>query len=72
MGGTYITGLASHWRDLERESGRDIFLKSYLQPKPSREIQKTTYEQCCSYLDVVSTMKRNVLVCTFVDLPGDQ
>mmetsp|Transcript_26103 Transcript_26103/g.42787 ORF Transcript_26103/g.42787 Transcript_26103/m.42787 type:complete len:307 (+) Transcript_26103:230-1150(+) len=52
MGGTYITGLASHWRDLERESGRDIFLKSYLQPKPSREIQKTTYEQCCSYLDV--------------------
>jgi hypothetical protein len=30
MGGTYVTGLSSHWRKLERESCRDIFLQNYL------------------------------------------
>ena len=52
MGGTYITGLSSHWRRLEKESGRDIFLSSYLEPKQSREVRKMINQRCQAYLDV--------------------
>ncbi|GKY91341.1 hypothetical protein MPSEU_000106300 [Mayamaea pseudoterrestris] len=52
MGGTYVTGLSSHWRKLEKESGRDIFLSSYLEPKQSREVRKMIDERCQAYLDV--------------------
>ena len=51
MGGTYIIGLSSHWRKLERESCRDIFLHNYLEPKQSREIRKNIHEKCQSFLD---------------------
>jgi hypothetical protein len=46
MGGTYVIGLSSHWRKLERESCRDIFLQNYLDPKQSREIRKTIMAKC--------------------------
>lgn len=52
MGGTYVIGLSSHWRKLERESCRDIFLHNYLEPKQSREIRKNIHEKCQEYLDV--------------------
>ena len=52
MGGTYVTGLSSHWRRLEKESGRDIFLSSYLEPKQSREVRKMIDERCQAYLNV--------------------
>ena len=51
MGGVYVTGLSSHWRKLERESCRDIFLHNYLEPKQSREIRRTIYSKCQDYLD---------------------
>lgn len=40
IGGTYIIGLSSHWRKLERESVRDIFLQHYLEPKQGREVRR--------------------------------
>lgn len=40
IGGTYIIGLSSHWRKLERESMRDIFLQHYLEPTPGREYRR--------------------------------
>lgn len=46
MGGTYVIGLSSHWRKLERESCRDIFLQNYLDPKQSREVRKTIMAKC--------------------------
>jgi hypothetical protein len=52
MGNTYITGLSSHWRKLERESSRDIFLQSLLEPKQSREIRKNIYAKCQEFVDV--------------------
>jgi hypothetical protein len=52
MGGTYIPGLSSHWRKLERESARDVFLHSYLEPKQSREMRKNVFAKCQEYLDV--------------------
>jgi hypothetical protein len=52
IGCTYVIGLASHWRKLERESRRDIFLQHYLEPKQSREIRKAIYSKCQEYLDV--------------------
>ena len=52
MGNTYIIGLSSHWRKLERESGRDIFLQNFLEPAQSREIRKNIYSKCQEYLDV--------------------
>jgi superfamily II DNA or RNA helicase len=54
MGGIYVTGLSSHWRKLERESSRDIFLQSFLQPKQSREIRKAIFKKCQDYLDTAS------------------
>jgi len=51
MGNTYVIGLSSHWRKLEKESGRDIFLHSYLEPKTSREIRANIYAKCQKYLD---------------------
>lgn len=33
MGGSYIVGLSTHWRKLERESSRNSFLHNYLEPK---------------------------------------
>ena len=51
MGGTYVIGLSSHWRKLERESRRDIFLGSYLEPRQTREIRRSMYEKCQEYLD---------------------
>jgi len=52
MGGTYIVGLSSHWRKLERESARDIFLHNYLEPKQSREVRKNIYSKCQEYVTV--------------------
>lgn len=52
IGCTYVIGLASHWRKLERESRRDIFLQHYLEPKQSREIRQAIYSKCQKYLDV--------------------
>ena len=54
MGGVYVTGLSSHWRKLERESCRDIFLHNYLEPRQSREMRKAIYQKCQDYLDVAS------------------
>ena len=51
IGCTYIIGLASHWRKLERESRRDIFLQHFLEPKQSREIRKAIYSKCQDYLE---------------------
>ena len=50
MGNTYVIGLSSHWRKLERESCRDIFLHNYLEPKTSREIRRSIYQKCQDYL----------------------
>jgi len=52
MGNTYVIGLSSHWRKLERESSRDIFLHNYLEPKQSREVRKNIQRKCQEYLDV--------------------
>ena len=52
IGCTYVIGLASHWRKLERESRRDIFLQHFLEPKQSREIRQATYSKCQEYLRV--------------------
>ena len=52
IGCTHIIGLASHWRKLERESRRDIFLQHFLEPKQSREIRKAIYSKCQEYLEV--------------------
>lgn len=50
IGCTYIIGLASHWRKLERESRRDIFLQQLLEPKQTREIRKAIHSKCQEYL----------------------
>ena len=50
MGGTYVTSLSNHWRKLERESCRDIFLHTYLEPKQSREVRQSVHENCQGYL----------------------
>lgn len=52
MGNTYVTGLASHWRKLERESMRDIFLSTFLQPKQSRDYRKSIARKCQDYIRV--------------------
>ena len=52
MGNTYVLGLSGHWRKLEKESMRDIFLGSYLEPKQGREVRKAVFDCCQSYLDV--------------------
>ena len=52
MGGVYVAGLSSHWRKLERESCRDMFLHSYLEPMRSREVRQMMYSKCQDYLDV--------------------
>jgi hypothetical protein len=50
IGCTYIIGLASHWRKLERESRRDIFLQQFLEPRQTREIRKAIHFKCQEYL----------------------
>jgi hypothetical protein len=50
IGCTYILGLASHWRKLERESRRDIFLQQITEPKQTREIRKAKHSCCQKYL----------------------
>jgi hypothetical protein len=50
IGCTYVLGLASHWRKLERESCRDIFLHYYLEPKQSRVIRRNLYEKCQDFI----------------------
>lgn len=52
MGGTYVVGLSSHWRKLERESSRNIFLHNYLEPKQSREVRKNIYAKCQEYVSI--------------------
>jgi superfamily II DNA or RNA helicase len=52
MGGTYIVSMSSHWRKLERESCRDIFLHNYLEPKQSREVRRSINFKCQEYLSV--------------------
>lgn len=59
MGNAYIIGLSSHWRNLERESGRDIFLSNFLEPKQSREIRKNIYAKCQDYLDRACCKNKN-------------
>ena len=59
IGGTYVTGLSSHWRKLERESGRDIFLHAYLEPRQTRLVRKTINEKCQEYLDVACTRNKS-------------
>ena len=51
MGGCYVIGLSSHWRKLERESSRDIFLHNYLEPKQSREVRKAIHVKAQEFLD---------------------
>lgn len=50
IGCSYVLGLSSHWRKLERESCRDIFLHYYLEPKQSRVIRRNLYSQCQKYI----------------------
>lgn len=52
MGNSYVVGLSSHWRKMERESCRDIFLHNYLEPIQSRETRTNMYNKCQDYLDV--------------------
>jgi hypothetical protein len=52
MGNSYVIGLSSHWRKLEKESSRDIFLESYLEPKQGREVRKAVFDRSQAYLDV--------------------
>lgn len=51
MGICYVLGLSSHWRKLEKESSRDIFLHNFLEPKKSREIRDNMYKRCQAFLD---------------------
>lgn len=51
MGNTYILGLSSHWRRLEKESSRDIFLENYLEPVKGREARAAEFNKCQDYLD---------------------
>lgn len=62
VGCTYIIGLASHWRKLERDSRRDIFLHQFLEPKPSREIRKAMYQKCQEYLEVACCRNKTEMV----------
>jgi len=59
MGNAYVIGLSNHWRNLEKESGRDIFLTNFLEPKQSREIRKNTYAKCQDYLDLACCKNKN-------------
>lgn len=59
MGNTYVIGLSSHWRKLERESSRDIFLHNYLEPKQSREIRKNIYSKCQEYLKTAALRNKS-------------
>ena len=59
MGNAYVIGLSSHWRRLERESGRDIFLSNFLEPKQSREMRKNIYAKCQDYLDQACCKNKN-------------
>ena len=59
MGNAYVIGLSNHWRNLERESGRDIFLSNYLEPKQSREIRRNIYSKCQDYLDRACCKNKN-------------
>ena len=59
MGNAYVIGLSSHWRKLERESGRDIFLQNFLEPKQSRETRKNIYSKCQDYLDRACCKNKN-------------
>lgn len=58
MGGTYVIGLSSHWRKLERESCRDIFLHNYLEPRQSREVRKNINIKCQAFLDTACTRNK--------------
>ena len=58
MGGTYVIGLSSHWRKLERESCRDIFLHNYLEPRQSREVRKNINIKCQDFLDTCCTRNK--------------
>jgi len=52
MGNAYVFGLSSHWRRLEKESSRDIFLENYLEPVKGREARTAEFNKCQDYLDV--------------------
>ena len=59
MGNAYIITLSSHWRELERESCRNMFLDNLLEPKQSREIRKNIYAKCQDYLDLACCKNKN-------------
>jgi hypothetical protein len=52
MGNAYVLGLSSHWRRLEKESSRDIFLENYLEPVRGREVRTAAFRKCQDYLNV--------------------
>ena len=59
IGNAYVIGLSNHWRNLEKESGRDIFLSNFLEPKQSREIRRNIYAKCQDYLDLACCKNKN-------------
>lgn len=59
MGNAYVVGLSNHWRNLEKESGRDIFLSNFLEPKQSREVRRNIYFKCQDYLDHACCKNKN-------------
>lgn len=59
MDNVYVCGLWGHWRKLERESMRDIFLHNYLEPKQSREVRKNISSKCQDYLRVACCRNKN-------------
>ena len=57
MGNVYVLGLNSHWRKLERESCRDIFLHYLLEPPQSREVRRMLYQKCQEYIETACCRK---------------
>lgn len=53
-GGTYVTGLANHWRNLERESSRNEFLQLVQEAKEGRETRMQINTSCQYYLNMAS------------------
>jgi len=68
MGNTYVIGLSSHWRKLERESRRDIFLHNFLEPKTSREIRRQIYVKCQQYLKTACCRNKSGEEMTGIDI----
>lgn len=59
MGNTYITGQNSHWRKLERESKRDIFLDELNTDVKFRDYRQMVHHKCENYLDKAGMRNRH-------------